>query len=200
MQEISKLRCLAENWRHVKRAHKTTRYEKQRLGAMISEAVGLDDGLVFKWRARNLTPPALKYKGGRESFRISYCEIQGKAQIGLNLGPENTSSECWAGKGRSYYVSSRKNRELFLSSSPRARAHNHAESFRGTPITGCAPHTSATPALWNQPQLTHRSANPQTQDSRSSTRQCSCGRTSNTVLPGERVVKSTHTQKLPCKR
>lgn len=41
-------------------------------------------------RGRNLTPPALKYKGGRESIRINYCEIQGKTQIGLNLVTEKT--------------------------------------------------------------------------------------------------------------
>ena len=45
-------------------------------------------------RGRNITPSALKYKGGRESIRINYCEIQGKAQIGLNLGTEKISSEC----------------------------------------------------------------------------------------------------------
>lgn len=63
-------------------------------------------------RGRNLTPPALKYKGGRESIRINYCEIQGKAQIGLNLGTENTLSECRAGKGRSFYISSRKDKGI----------------------------------------------------------------------------------------
>ena len=39
-------------------------------------------------RGGNLTPPALKYKEGRKSIRINYCEIQGKALIELNLGTE----------------------------------------------------------------------------------------------------------------